>query len=59
MTIDELERWLAHAITGVYHRRVHRASSAATGGLGARDCWGSTRLPGAASPTTVPIHVGY
>ena len=25
MTLDELERWLAHAITGVYHRDKHRA----------------------------------
>lgn len=25
VTLDELERWLVHAITGVYHREVHRA----------------------------------
>jgi putative transposase len=25
VTVDELERWLVHAITGVYHREVHRA----------------------------------
>jgi putative transposase len=24
VTLDELERWLVHAITGVYHREVHR-----------------------------------
>jgi putative transposase len=24
MTIDEVERWLAHAITGVYHRSLHQ-----------------------------------
>ncbi len=24
MTLDEVERWLGHAITGVYHRDVHR-----------------------------------
>ena len=24
MTIDEMERWLAHAIAGVYHRELHR-----------------------------------
>ena len=24
MTIEELERWLGHAITGVYHQTVHR-----------------------------------
>lgn len=27
VTLDELERWLVHAITGVYHREVHRALS--------------------------------
>ena len=27
MTIEELERWLAHAITGVYHGTLHRALS--------------------------------
>lgn len=25
MTLDEVERWLTHAITGVYHRDTHRA----------------------------------
>jgi putative transposase len=25
MTIEELERWLTHAVTGLYHRTVHRA----------------------------------
>lgn len=25
VTLDELERWLVHAITGVYHREVHAA----------------------------------
>lgn len=25
MTLEELERWLTHAIVGVYHREVHRA----------------------------------
>lgn len=25
VTVDELERWLVHAVTGVYHREVHRA----------------------------------
>ena len=24
MTIDEVERWLGHAIAGVYHRELHR-----------------------------------
>ena len=24
MTLDEVERWLAHAIAGVYHRELHR-----------------------------------
>jgi putative transposase len=27
VTLDELERWLAHAIAGVYHREIHAALS--------------------------------
>jgi putative transposase len=27
VTLDELERWLVHAITGVYHRNVCRETS--------------------------------
>ncbi len=25
MTLDEVERWLGHAIAGVYHRELHRS----------------------------------
>ena len=28
MTLDEVERWLGHAITGLYHRDLHRGIGA-------------------------------
>ena len=37
MTLDEVEQWLTHAITGVYHRDEHRTLKyAADGRVGAR-----------------------
>jgi putative transposase len=53
MTLDEVERWLGHAIAGVYHRDLHRGITATP--LAAWRCGleGSEEQPGRGSTTPV------
>jgi putative transposase len=53
MTIDELERWLTLAITGVYHRNVHRALGITPLAAWERGILGNAAAPGIGAPTTV------
>jgi len=53
MTIDELERWLVHAITGVYHRSVHRALGIMPLAAWERGLRGDGVTPGCGEPAAV------
>lgn len=53
MTLDEVERWLAHAITGVYHRELHRGIGATPLVAWQRSLEGSDEQPGRGSTTPV------
>ena len=53
MTIDELERWLVQAITGLYHRTVHRALWIAPLAAWERGLAGDGVTPGCGEPATV------
>ena len=53
MTIDELERWLVQAITGVYHRNVHRSIGIAPLAAWERGLGGDGVTPGCGEPATV------
>jgi putative transposase len=53
MTIDELERWLVHAIAGVYHRTVHRALGIAPLAAWERGLAGDGVTPGCGEPASV------
>lgn len=53
MTIEELERWLAHAITGVYHRTVHRALGTTPLAAWQRGIVGDAVTPGRGEPVAV------
>ncbi len=54
MTIDEVERWLAHAIVGVYHRDLHRGLGTTPLAAWERGIPGNDRTPGRGAPTPVP-----
>lgn len=54
MTIDELERWLAHAIAGIYHRTVHRALGVTPLAAWQRGIVGDADAPGRGEPVAVP-----
>lgn len=54
VTMDELERWLAHAITGVYHRQVHRALGTTPLAAWERGIVGDANTLGRGRPVTVP-----
>lgn len=54
MTIDELERWLAHAIAGLYHRTVHRALGMTPLAAWQRGIVGDAITPGRGEPVSVP-----
>jgi len=54
MTIEELELWLTHAITGVYHRTVHRALGLTPLAAWDRGIVGDATHPGPGEPVTVP-----
>jgi len=54
MTIEELERWLGHAITGVYHRTLHRALGTTPLAAWERGILGDATTPGCGEPATVP-----
>jgi putative transposase len=53
MTIDELERWLVQAITGVYHRTIHRALGIAPIAAWQRGLMGDGVTPGCGEPGSV------
>ncbi len=53
MTLDEVERWLAHAIVGVYHRELHRGIGATPLAAWQRGLAGGTDQPGRG--TTTPV----
>lgn len=53
MTIDELERWLVQAITGLYHRTVHRALGIAPLAAWERGLAGDNVTPGCGEPAKV------
>jgi len=54
MTLPELERWLGHAIAGVYHRDVHRALATTPLAAWERGIVGDSDTLGRGSPVTVP-----
>lgn len=53
MTIEELERWLAHAIIGLYHRTLHRALDATPAAAWERGIVGDAISPGCGEPVEV------
>ena len=54
MTIEELERWLAHAITDVYHQTLHRALATTPLVAWERGILGDANTPGRGEPVGVP-----
>jgi putative transposase len=53
MTIEELERWLAHAVAGVYHRTLHSALGTPPQVAWERGLSGDATTPGCGDPVTV------
>ncbi len=53
MTLDEVERWLAHAIAGVYHRDLHCGIGATPLAAWQRGLTGSADEPGRGATTPV------
>lgn len=53
MTLEELERWLSHAIAGVYHRTLHRALGTTPLAAWERGILGSETTPGRGEPVAV------
>jgi len=53
MTIEELERWLTHAIAGVYHRTLHRALDTTPLDAWERGILGVDTKPGCGEPPAV------
>jgi putative transposase len=53
MTLDEIERWLAHAIVGVYHRDLHRGIGTTPLAAWERGILGDGQAPGRGAPTAV------
>jgi putative transposase len=54
VTLDELERWLVHAITGVYHREVHRTLGTTPLAAWERGISGDATALGRSTPVAVP-----
>ena len=54
MTLDELERWLGHAIAGVYHRTLHRELGTTPMVAWERGILGHGAMPGSGEPVAVP-----
>lgn len=54
MTIDEVERWLAHAIAGVYHRELHRGIGMTPLAAWERGIAGDDSSLGRGEPVAVP-----
>jgi putative transposase len=53
MTLDEIERWLAHAIVGVYHRDLHRGIGTTPLAAWERGILGDGETSGRGTPTAV------
>lgn len=53
MTLDEIERWLAHAIVGVYHRELHRGIGTTPVAAWERGIIGDGDRPGRGAPVPV------
>jgi len=53
MTLDELQRWLVHAIAGEYHNSVHSALHVPPMTAWERGIVGDERMPGRGEPTAV------
>lgn len=53
MTLDEVERWLGHAIVGVYHRELHRGIGTTPLGAWTRGLNGDEVTPGRGDPQAV------
>ncbi|ABM41451.1 DDE-type integrase/transposase/recombinase [Pseudomonas sp. S5(2021)] len=53
MTLEEVERWLGHAIAGVYHREVHRGLGMPPLVAWEKGISGDDQVLGRGSPTTV------
>ena len=53
MTLDEIERWLAHAVVGVYHREVHRGIGTTPLAAWERGIVGDGERPGRGAPVPV------
>jgi putative transposase len=54
LTLDELERWLVHEITGVYHREVHSALGTTPLAAWERGIAGDAASLGRGTPIAVP-----
>ena len=59
VTLDELERWSVHAITGIYHREVHRALGTTPLAAWDRGISGDATSLDAASPLQYPTPIGF
>jgi putative transposase len=53
MTLDEVERWLGHAIVGVYHRELHRGIGMPPLTAWARGLTGDETTPGRGEPQPI------
>ena len=56
MTIDEVERWLVHAIAGVYHRDAPGAGYRRRSWPGSAASWAMIRRRDAVNLSQFPIH---
>ena len=54
MTLEELERWLGHAIAGIYHRTTHRALGTTPVAAWERGVLGDATMPGCGEPASGP-----
>jgi putative transposase len=53
LTLDEIERWLAHAIVGVYHHDVHRGIGTTPVAAWERGILGDGQVSGRGMPTAI------
>jgi len=53
LTLDEIERWLAHAIVGVYHHDLHRGIGTTPVAAWERGILGDGRVSGRGMPTAI------
>jgi putative transposase len=54
MTLEEVERWLGHAIVGVYHHELHRGIGMPPAAAWERGILGDATTPGRGRPIAVP-----